>query len=602
MGADHCRIDLDDWNDDGLVDLVVGESYGHVFWWPNRGTPTEPKFPYSKFVFDSEGLPIDVGSSSAPKIVDWDGDGIKDLLLGAEWNRILIFRNEGTNSKRQLRYAGFLRADGDILQLPITPLERGSEDIFKRDYYPVLETVDWDADGDIDLLAGGYITGRVFFYENKGPDKDGLPVLTFRGPLEADGKPLNVGHWCAAPCAADFDADGDLDLMSGNMPVGLSGGDAEGKGNFLRYYENTGTPQMAKLQERPFPATGKFPRARLATPRAADLDQDGDLDLVVSARDNIFLFDNEGNAGSSHFHTHTQPLPSQWSTARIPASQFLDWNNDGRPDLFTRAHYSIRLNSGVGNPWSWKEEIPILPKGQFIAHASGIGDDWFWPFLDDLDQDGQLDILFGDWHGHVWFHKNRSTDEHREFDIEGSKLKHRSGDPIKVGPIGLDVKTNFNALQGARTVLTVADFDRDGQRDLVVGDTYGKVRLFRNVGTPAEPVFADPVEIGDLGIRLLVDATDWNQDGWTDVIAGAANGRVRVFLNNGEKSTARFAEGFDPELPPIAQPRVLCVDLNGDGDEDLFLPSTQGSCLVERSFLMHGYAHGQVVEIQKRER
>ena len=150
-------------------------------------------------------------------------------------------------------------------------------------------------------------------------------------------------------------------------------------------------------------------------------------------------------------------------------------------------------------------------------------------------------------------------------------------------------------------MLTVDDFDRDGHRDLIVGDTYGKVRYFRNSGRPkaevVEPTFEAAVEIGDLGIRGLVDATDWNQDGWPDVIASAANGRVRVFLNRGD-SQPRFAEGFDPGLPPIVQPRVLTADLNGDGDEDLFLPSTQGSCFVERSFLEHGYAKAKLIAVE----
>ena len=147
-----------------------------------------------------------------------------------------------------------------------------------------------------------------------------------------------------------------------------------------------------------------------------------------------------------------------------------------------------------------------------------------------------------------------------------------------------------------------SDFDRDGRRDLLIGDTYGKLRYFRNLDLPAgaEPAFADPVEIGDMGIRGLVDATDWNRDGWPDVIAGAANGRVRVFLNQGGSGARQFAEGFDPGLPPISQPRVLVADINGDGDEDLFLSSTQGACFVERSFLEHGYAKAELLKVERR--
>ena len=90
-----------------------------------------------------------------------------------------------------------------------------------------------------------------------------------------------------------------------------------------------------------------------------------------------------------------------------------------------------------------------------------------------------------------------------------------------------------------------------------------------------------------------------NHDGWPDVIASAANGRVQVFLNTGEKGASRFAPGQEVELPPIIQPRTIMADLNGDGDEDLYLPSTQGACFVERSFLERGYASATLTTIEK---
>lgn len=598
-GADHCRIDLDDWDGDGLIDIIGGEQDGHVFVWPNRGTPHEPLFPLNHFVFVADGLPIDAGSAAAPKVVDWNADGAKDLLVGAEWNRILLFLNRGTDLDRRLEYVGLLQSDGETLTLPIEPLARGSEQVFKRDYYPVLDTADWDNDGDLDLLAGGYVTGRIYIYENTGSGSDGLPVLSLKGPLEADGEPLNVGHWCASPCTADFDADGDLDLMSGHFPTNhLLGPAPEREFEFLQFYENIAGDDRPEYAKRPFPVRGDFPHGALATPRAADWDADGDLDLIVSARENLFLIENRGTAQQPEFIGDSRMLIPRWGSAPIPADQFLDWNQDGLPDIFSRGRYSVRLNSGKGNPWSWDEEVPILPPGEWIAHPSGIGDDWFWPFLDDFDDDGRTDILFGDWHGHIWFHRNLTTGETPSFDLEGDRLQLVDGETIKVGPVGKDTGADFVALQGARTTFTVADFDRDGRRDLVVGDTYGKVRFFRRAGDQDRMAFEQPVELGDLGIRLLVDAADWNGDGRDDVIAGAVNGRVRVFINAGT-DPVRFEKGIDPNLPPIQQPRVLMVDLNGDGDEDLFLPSTQGACFIERSFLQRGYATAEVIAVEQ---
>lgn len=598
MGTDHCRVEVDDWNGDGLLDLIVGENYGHVLWWPNRGTPQTPNYPYAKFVMDADGMPIDAGMIAAPKSVDWDGDGVRDLLMGTEWNRIVWYRNRGSDARRELVYQGVLTVDGKPLELPISPLTRGNEAVFKRDYYPVLETCDWDGDGDTDLLAGGYITGRIYFYENHARRRDGTPQLRLSGPLLADGTPLNVGHWCAAPSVADFDGDGDLDLLTGNMPMYLrTAAERADAAPMLQYFENQGSSSEPQLTSQPLPARGSLPRARLATPRSADWDGDGDLDLVVSARENIYLFENMGSADSPEWNVTARPLPCVWGGAPLTVDRFVDTNGDGWLDIVN--DYTIRLNQKQAGFWQWGKPASILPPGEHIAHPSGVGDDWFWPLLEDFDQDGRLDALFGDWHGHVWLHRNRSTDNQRRFDLKGVKLQ-AAGKPIKVGPIGQDPKTNFAALQGARTVLAVADFDRDGKLDLAVGDTYGVVRHYRNVGDRQRPSFAAPQTIGDLGIRLLVDAADWNGDNWPDVVAGAANGRVRIFLNRGAKPGDRFAAGIDPELPPIEQPRTLAIDLNTDGDVDLFVRGTQGSCFVERSFLKAGYAQAEIVALQKR--
>jgi hypothetical protein len=600
MGSDHCRLDVDDWNGDGLVDLIVGEQSGHVFWWPNVGTKTQPDFRFGKFIW-ADGAPLDAGQGATPKVVDWNGDGVKDLLVGTHWNRIVFYRNVGTDRDRRLVYEGPLTIDGQPLELPIAPLARGQAAIFKRDYYPVIDTVDWDGDGDLDLLAGGYITGLIFLFENLGAAADGTPRLQLRGPLEADEKLLNVRYWCAAPCTADLDGDGDLDLLSGRHPMYARGEQASEDVGFLVFYENVGTAQKPGLASRALPFEGIPPGTRLTSPRLADWDADGDLDLVVASSQNVYLFENIGSRTEPRWKLHRDPILPAWGQAAISADQWRDWDGDGRLDLVQ--NYTVRLNTTPANPFDWSRSVSVLP-GEYIAHPSGIGDDWFWPYLDDFDGDGKIDVLFGDWWGHVWLHRNVSDGAQTRFDMQGQQLTLASGERIKVGPIGGDPTKDFNALQGARTVLTVGDFDRDGRRDLVMGDTFGKVRYFRNVGrqTPeAVPTFAEPIEIEDLGTRGLVAATDWDQDGWPDVIASGANGRVRALINRGS-SSPQFAKGVDVTLPPIAQPRVLVADINGDGDEDLFLPGLQGSCFVERSFLEHGYAEATLTAVERQDR
>ena len=595
-GADATKIALDDWNDDGLIDVVYGEQYGQLFVMPNTGTAQRPEFPYSKLLLDVDGNPLDVGIHAAVLVVDWDRDGAKDLLVGTYRNRIAFIKNVGTNRDRRLAYQGLVAtADGEPLALPVRPVAVKPEGVFREDYYPVLEVVDWNGDGRLDLLAGGYVTGRVYFYENVSSDADGIPSLELRGPLKTEGRPINVRDWGAAPCAADFNSDGLVDLVSGSYTWRPS---ADPQPSFLRYYENAGVPGAPELRERPFPFSGKLRSFRLPVPRAGDWNGDGLLDLVVSSGANIHLFANVGSATEPDFQIHDQFLPAKWGVARLPGDRFIDFDGDGRVDL--TSGYTVRLNSGAGNPYRFERTVDVLPEGTFIDHPVETGDGHFWPYLHDLDRDGRIDVLFGDWHGHIWFHRNLSGDGRKRFDLQGHRLRLTSGDFLKVGPIDGDVRSAFVALQGARTVFAAADFDRDGRDDLAVGDTYGKVRCFRNLGPAENPRFAPPLLLGDMGFRLLVDAADWNEDGRPDVIAGTANGRAAVFLNHGSSGQLAFGEAETIRLPPIKQPRIRLVDLNGDGDQDLFLPSTQGSILVERSFLKHGYAPGRVLQFERR--
>lgn len=598
-GVTQVSIALDDWNDDGRIDIIFGEDYGHLFLLPNTGSKSKPAFTHYKMIFDAEGMPIDAGTTSAPVIVDWDGDGKKDLLIGTNWNRVLFFKNIGTNRERRYEYKGFLLADGKPLELPITPLVKGSESIFNEDYYPVLDAVDWNGDGNVDLLAGGYVTGRIYYYENVGRDADGMPILKFRGPLEADGKPINVGEWCASPCAADFDGDGDLDLITGRYAWGTP--DPE---HSLRYYENIGTRRNPILTERAFPKEGLLPSLNLSVPRAADLNGNGLLDLVVSCGPNIYIFENIGTKSDPRFRVTDQPLSSRWNRADLPGtgayygSQFMDWNHDGKQDVVT--NFTVKLNSGKGNPGVYDRTVNVLPAGEMIAHPSGMGDDWFWARQYDLDDDGRLDVLFGDWGGHVWFHRNLSDGADIKFDLKGVMLKTVDGNPIKVGPIGLDPKKNFAALQGARTVFTAADFAGDGRLDLVVSDTFGVVRYYRNLGPKSDPIFDLPVVIAETKDRGMVDAIDWNGDGRMDVIVGTSDGRVMVFLNTGTRSAPKFSQPLILNLPPIIEPRVIIADIDGSGQQDLFIPGTQGSCLICRTFLEHGYANSQLLRVERK--
>jgi hypothetical protein len=583
----HSRVAAADWGGDGLIDLLVGAARGHILLYRNIGTKTEPKFSPPRLVMTADGRPLDAGWTCAPCVIDWDGDGVTDLLCGSERNRVVWFRNTATNADPKLVLKGFVTAGGKPIELPVEPVPKSPKGVYELDYYPVLEAVDWNDDGKLDLLAGGFITGRIFLYASVGKNADGTPQLEARGPIEADGQPLNVGDWAAAPTTGDFQGDGKRHLISGSMPLTAVGGDGLDAATFLRYFENVGSRKEPKLVQRPFPKRGDFAYGSMASPRAVDLNGDGLLDLVVSANENLFLFLNVGTKTKPLWEVHNNPLPSEWGRSPLPTwgVQFIDWDGDGKLDMLSML--MMYLNKGDGR----FEGVSLLQSGNKIEHL-GTGDGWIFTQLADVDGDGRLDLLYGTHSGNVFLHRNLGGTPPK-FDENGELLRMDNDKPIHVGPVP-GQKMDFDVLQGARTTLAVADFDGNGRLDLVVGDTYGKVRAYLNTGDKSHPKFAAPIELGNMSIRMIPYAADWDSDGQPDIIGSSADGKIWWWRNLGD---GKFDQHQTLKIPEVFySPFATVVDWNSDGTPDLFVSTAYGySCWFARSFLEHGYVAAQRV-------
>ncbi|MBN2292574.1 MAG: exo-alpha-sialidase, partial [Pirellulales bacterium] len=268
----QCKPYVCDWDGDGRLDIIAGETQGHLFLFKNKGTPKKPKFDEGEFLM-ADGKHLRLQHYTAPCATDWDDDGDLDLIIGrANEGQIHFFENTGSTTKPVLTERGHVEADGSRIVIPheLTP----GESIFSQEYGCRPEVVDYDGDGDKDLLAGGYVSGAVFLFENTRNGK-GIPQLTARGPIEADGKTLDVGS-AAMPCLADFDGDGDLDMISAHGDVIMGQFDPHG----IAYYENTGTRAKPVFARRPFPFESEH-AVGLAVASKGDMDADGDLDLVI---------------------------------------------------------------------------------------------------------------------------------------------------------------------------------------------------------------------------------------------------------------------------------------------------------------------------------
>lgn len=145
-------IHVPDWNNDGLLDVLCGESEGRIYLMINEGTPGAPLFNSKPFLLNGASI-LDVGSRSSPTITDWNGDGKKDLLSGNSSGNILLFENKGTNEAPVFNGYTQLQAGGALLDVGY-------------DAHP--DVADWNNDGVMDILTGEFY-GSVLYFEAVGP-------------------------------------------------------------------------------------------------------------------------------------------------------------------------------------------------------------------------------------------------------------------------------------------------------------------------------------------------------------------------------------------------------------------------------------------------
>lgn len=246
-GYGIAAITCGDIDNDGDIDVMMGEYDGTIRYFENTGTPTAPAF--AAAVINPFGLDS-TNQFALPELADMDNDGDLDLLVGEYYGNMQYFENTGT------------------LTTPnFTAPVQNPFNLQQAYYFGHPAIADLDNDGDMDILIGEYY-GNMNYYQNTG-----TPTTPSMAAPVQNAFGLSPTYAYAFIDFGDLDNDGDFDLMT-----------AEGYGAF-QYYENTGSPTAPSLdlqQTNPF-GLDTVANTPFAMPEFVDLDGDGDLDMLVGA-------------------------------------------------------------------------------------------------------------------------------------------------------------------------------------------------------------------------------------------------------------------------------------------------------------------------------
>jgi hypothetical protein len=610
-----------DWDNDGLTDIIVADELGYVSLYRNIGTRTQPMFGLGE-PLRVDGRPIDVPYMAAAAIGDWNGDGLPDLLVGQEPKGVIhYFQNVGTRSEPKLTDRGTLQADGQEISPPHEPVPEEPPGVFKDNYGSIPAIVDWNGDGKLSLLAGTYITGQMYLYQNAGTNPDGTPKLHYAAPVNADGKEIDVG-WNATPTIADIDGDGQWDLISGSMIISTETGGDRPELATLHFYKRSGN----SLHEVMFPFDDggaafqrlKAEETKILFPTAnhggapystgiADMNSDGLVDLLVGSNEGqVFYFVNVGNRINPRFRL-SGSLTGTW----VPDL----WGFDSIVDFYGDGKYSA-LQGGNGirtlllpGP-SFKEPIELkTASGKAIGKRAEHGDDFGSARFYDFDRDGKPDIVFGAVDGSVWLYRNIGTRSQPKF-ADGEEFKMTDGSALVAGiPRGTKV-TDFTVLQGNRAIPAAADFNGDGKTDLIVGTATSQIFYFENTTDNRNPRFAPARQLDKRTGRIDLTTADWDGDGLPDIIfscsgpcSGDAGASLFLMRHVPDRTRTEFlsAQPF-PTQTLIPSGIAAVVDWDHDGDTDIVISCSYGVIYwLDGSFIRQGYPEAEIVRTENRD-
>lgn len=390
---------------------------------------------------------------------DEDGDGDLELVVGdISFPSLNRFYNGGTGGVAHV-------TDQD----PFFP----SYDVsFDLEIFPAAFYEDINNDGKKDMIGAPSAPKRSenvncsWLYLDKGTGSDVVFELETDSFLVRDAIDLGEG---AYPCFFDYNADGKMDLLVGNFGYF----DAP---NFyistLTLMENIGTATEPafKIVDRNYLNASQLvvdgENIRNITPTVGDLDEDGDIDLMIGdATGQLHYFENTAGQGNTASFTLIGAEYAGIDVGNFSAPYLYDVNHDGILDMLIgrqRGEVHYFENRGTAQSPQFDDVADNTFFGGIDVGLSGFITGYSMPQVVELDNDGVEYLLVGNEIGNIELYR-----------LDQNKLYAGSFDKVYWHYSGID--------EGERTSIAVADIDDDGKYEMVTGNYRGGLGFYQQV-------------------------------------------------------------------------------------------------------------------------
>jgi hypothetical protein len=524
-GVNSPQLSAVDLNQDGILDLHIFDRVGNIhLTFLNEGTPNE-----SSYVFAPEYAKNFPGCVNWTALRDYNGDGAYDLFThgGNEGVAgIRVFNGYFNDGKLEFERIIF---DNDFFFNVLTyPLSSGNPSNIYVSNVDYADFNDIDGDGDMDILSFNSTGGYVVYYQNKSQEMGfASDSLIFENEDDCWGK------FYEADMSEEISLSSNINSCAPNF---------------------TGT------------AKDRHVGSTLLT-----FDENGDnaREIIIGDVANEYLFRllNGGDNKDAWMIEQDSEYPSYDETVNIPffaAAFHLDLNNDGKRDFIaspnerggTHDYFSIWFYENMAT-----DDEPIFElqqKDLLIDEMLDFGSNSYPTFVD-YNADGLLDLVVGTF---TIFQEDGSFEPFLFlYENVGSKQE-----PIfeLVDDNWLDYNELSNDLINGswQFAPTFGDIDDDGDSDLIVGERDGRLIFSENIAGPGNEMdFADPI-LGwldiDIGQNAAPQIIDLNRDGLKDIVVGERRGKIIYFPNIGSKFNPQFHTNH-LEAPNI--PKLGGIDL-----------------------------------------